>query len=214
MVSPYARLCRWAVEGRDFTLEMVPRPSPVLVMAPHGGRIEPGTARLAAAIAGDRFSLYRFRGHLPNGNRRLHLPSHCFDEPRALAALREADGVVTVHGHRDTEVPFVMVGGLDGYRCGGIRTHLERAGFRVRPPTAGLAGEHPANLCNRGRSGRGVQLEVSAALRRSLVAAPREAGRLARAVRQGLMPGPDTALSPRSVPSEWPDRRSPWCRVC
>lgn len=194
MSGAYARLRQWAVEGRDFTVEPPRQNSPVLVMAPHGGRIEPETDRLAAAIAGDRFSLYCFRGCLESGNRRLHLPSHLFDEPRALAALERADMVVAVHGHRNAETAFVMVGGLDRERRRRIASELARAGFPVRPPSAGLAGEHPANICNRGRWGKGVQMEVSAALRRHLGHDPDGMARLARAVRRGiLVEGPDQA---------------------
>ena len=187
MSGAYARLRQWAVEGRDFTVELPRQNSPVLVMAPHGGRIEPETDRLAAAIAGDRFSLYCFRGCLESGNRRLHLPSHLFDEPRALAALERADMAVAVHGHRNAETAFVMVGGLDASRRRRIASELARAGFPVRPPSAGLAGEHPVNICNRGRWGKGVQMEVSAALRRHLGHDPDGMARLARAVRRGIL---------------------------
>ena len=179
-------------------------------MAPHGGRIEPGAGRLAAAIAGNRFSLYCFRGRLESGNRRLHLPSHLFDEPRALAALERAEVVVAVHGHQNAETAFVMVGGLDGERRRRIAVELARAGFPVRPPSAGLAGEHPANICNRGRSGKGVQMEVSAALRRHLRRDPDGMARLVRAVRRGLLlDGSDGEVRPPSAPSGLPVRRSP-----
>lgn len=169
-------------------------------MAPHGGRIEPETDRLATAIAGDRFSLYCFRGCLETGNRRLHLPSHLFDEPRALAALKGADVVLAVHGHRETEVSFVMVGGLDRQRRLRVAAELEGAGFPVRPPLDGLAGEHPDNLCNRGRPGGGVQLEVSAALRRLLKARPDRIARMAKAAQRGMASG-GSAVSLPSVPS-------------
>lgn len=182
MRACYARLCGWAVEGRDFTIELRRRKSRVLVMAPHGGRIEPGAGRLAGAVAGDRFSLYRFSGRLARDNHRLHMPSHLFDEPRALAALKQADVVVAIHGHRDSRAAFVMVGGLDKLGRQAVASGVKRAGFQVRCPVPGMAGEHPDNICNRGRSGKGVQLEVSAALRRMLAADPALSERLARAI--------------------------------
>jgi len=61
-----------------------------------------------------------------------------------------------------------MVGGLnDGLRLEILR-QLEAAGFRTRPPSEGLMGTDPMNICNRGRSRRGVQLEISRRVRDGL----------------------------------------------
>jgi phage replication-related protein YjqB (UPF0714/DUF867 family) len=43
-------------EGQDYVIRTCLRNSPVLVMAPHGGKIEPGTAEIAEAIAGNDHS--------------------------------------------------------------------------------------------------------------------------------------------------------------
>jgi phage replication-related protein YjqB (UPF0714/DUF867 family) len=179
------------VEGRDFTVEAVRRPSPVLVMAPHGGRIEPVTGRLAEAVAAESFSLYCFRARMASGNWRLHLTSHRFDEPRALDLLAAAETVAVIHGQRDREAHFLMVGGRDRPRRDAVERAAARAGFPVRPPVPGITGEHPANICNRGRSGRGIQLEISIALRLALKADPRRLAAMARAIRLGLGPAED-----------------------
>ena len=54
--------------------------SRVLIIAPHGGRIEVGTSELAALIAADEHNLFSFEGLKPRGhNRELHITSRCFE---------------------------------------------------------------------------------------------------------------------------------------
>ena len=140
---------------------------PTLILAPHAGGIEPGTSELAHAIAGDNHSLYLFEGFKRSGNKDLHITSSNFDEPRCLAILERAARVVTVHGERrDGDVVFV--GGLDEVGIDRIRRSLVAAGFLVKEPdSAHLKGTSKANVCNRGKSGVGVQLELMEGLRRS-----------------------------------------------
>ena len=73
--------------------------------------------------------------------------------------------MVSVHGQIDQNEEFVMVGGLNASLRSEIIQQLETAGFQTRPPTEGLMGTDPRNICNRGRSRRGVQLEVSRKVR-------------------------------------------------
>lgn len=154
-------------EERDYTIRTCLRRGPVLVMAPHGGKIEPGTTEIAQAIAGDDHSFYSFEGIKADGNRVLHVPSHLFNEPRAIEAARGAEIVVTVHGHADRENPFVMIGGLDTHLKSSIERELRMAGFQIKEPSKGLKAIDPMNICNRGRTGKGVQLEISRKLRDS-----------------------------------------------
>jgi len=149
------------VEGRDYWIRIELRDPHVLIMAPHGGRIEPTTEMIAEAIAGADYSFYIFEGLKANGNGVLHIESHLFDEPRALQAAEKADIVITVHGQIDQKDGFVMIGGLHDNLRLGIRRQLEGVGFETRVPTEGLMGMDPQNICNRGKSGQGVQLEVS-----------------------------------------------------
>jgi phage replication-related protein YjqB (UPF0714/DUF867 family) len=74
-------------------------------MAPHGGKIEPGTAEIAEAVAGDDYSFYCFEGIKADGNGVLHIRSHLFAEPRAMEAVESAEIVVTVHGHAGRKDP-------------------------------------------------------------------------------------------------------------
>jgi phage replication-related protein YjqB (UPF0714/DUF867 family) len=153
------------VEGRDYRIRMEFRDPNVLVMALHGGNIEPATAEIAKAIAGTTYSFYAFEGLKADGDRPLHIESHLFDEPYALKVVGEADVVLTVHGQIGQKDEFVMVGGLNDDLRRGIAQQLEWAGFKTRPPTEGLMGTDPLNICNRGKSKQGVQLEISRKLR-------------------------------------------------
>ena len=153
-------------EGRDFQVIVHQRDSRVAVVAIHGGGIEPGTSEIARGMAGDDYALYCFEGIKASGNRALHLPSVRFDEPRAMALVKRADTVVAIHGCRESH-PLIYIGGLDANMSRWMTDNLRHAGFparRSRRP--GLGGIHPHNICNRGRSGRGVQMEFSAGLRR------------------------------------------------
>jgi len=168
MTSPYStfkELAKSESEGKDYQVRIDLRDSPVLVMAPHGGKIEPMTAEIAEAIAGHDYSFYSFEGLKENGNNILHIESHFFDEPRGLQAVRRADIVITVHGQLNRKDAFVMIGGLHNGLGSEIRRQLEAAGFQIRPVGKGLEGIDPMNICNRGRLKAGVQLEVSRKVR-------------------------------------------------
>ena len=157
----FKELAEREVEGQDYQIRIELRDPSVLIMAPHGGRIEPTTEMIAEAIAGEDYSFYSFEGLKANGNAVLHIESHLFDEPHALQAVRKAEVVITLHGHIDRKDGFVMIGGLlDNLRLR-IKQQLEGVGFETRLPTEGLMGIDPQNLCNRGKLKQGVQLEVS-----------------------------------------------------
>lgn len=102
----------------------------------------------------------------------MHLPSHKFDEPLAAYMASRATWILTLHGsaRRDASI---LVGGRDRIRRGLFRSGLVSAGFRARiSRDHGLTGRHPENLCNRGRWGAGVQLEIARDLRDRLQRPP------------------------------------------
>lgn len=157
------------LEGRDFRITDLFRPATeCAVIAPHGGRIERGTSRLARAIAGEEFSLYLFEGIRPEGAnfRLLHLTSSRFDEPRCLALVAACRFVISIHGFKGTGEE-VLLGGLDESLKHAIALRLDALGVECRTGDHRYPAIDPNNICNRGRSARGVQLEVSAALRGS-----------------------------------------------
>jgi phage replication-related protein YjqB (UPF0714/DUF867 family) len=161
----FKELADCEIEGQDYRIRIDMRDSRVLIMAPHGGRIEPTTAAIAETIAGVDYCFYSFEGIKANGNSDLHIESRLFDEPRALKAVEKADRVIAVHGQLDQKEEFVMIGGLDDRLRSRIKQELETAGFQTRPPTEGLMATDPMNICNRGKLGRGAQLEVSRKVR-------------------------------------------------
>lgn len=168
MTSPYRNfheLKRLESEGKDYQVRFYLRDERVLIMAPHGGKIERMTSEIAEAIAGDNYSFYSFEGLKEDGNSFLHIESHLFDEPRALQAIEKADIVITVHGQLDHLEEFIMVGGLKVDLRSEIKCQLEAVGFQTRPPTGGLQGIDPDNICNQGRWKAGVQLEISRKVR-------------------------------------------------
>lgn len=182
----FAELKSQEVEGKDYQISARLRDERVLVMAPHGGKIEPTTSMIAEAIAGENYSYYSFDGLKSEGNSVLHIESHLFDEPRALQAVKQADVVITVHGQLNHQEGFIMVGGLHVDLRSEIRRRLEADGFQTRTPPEGLQGIDPENICNRGRLKGGVQLEVSRKERDLLKADKERLERFAGAVRQAI----------------------------
>jgi len=158
------------IEGRDYRVRTESRRGDIIIMAPHGGKIEPGTSKIAKAISSREYSFYSFEGLKPTENYSLlHIESHLFDEPRAIKAVKKADIVITIHGHRDDKNSFIMIGGLNKELCNKIRRNLEHLGYSTRSSQKGLGGRDPNNICNLGRQRCGVQLEISQKLRDFLI---------------------------------------------
>jgi phage replication-related protein YjqB (UPF0714/DUF867 family) len=179
----YDDLAQHYLEDVDYAVHVVARDrSQVAVLAPHGGRIEGRTSEVARLIAGDEHRLYLFEGLRTTGDNFdcLHLASRYFDEPRALDLIRDCDTVVAVHGYAAAG-PDVLLGGLNEPLKGKIGRALGEAGFSYETDGHRFPGTQPFNICNRGRSGRGVQLELSEGLRKA-----GEWAGIARAVRSVL----------------------------
>lgn len=156
-------------EGVDFAVHVrYPQDSPVAVIAPHGGRIEGGTSAVARLIAGVEHGLYLFEGLRTEGDNfdRLHLTSHCFDEPRCLELISRCDMVIAVHGYAAPGAD-VLLGGRDERLKRELAPALAAQGLSVQADGHAYPGLDPRNVCNRGRTGQGVQVELSAKLRRA-----------------------------------------------
>jgi len=154
-------------KGVAFRLQVKHRKSDCVIIAPHGGGIEPGTSEIASAIAGWSYSFYIFDGIRLSDNELLHITSTLFDEPKCLNLIRSAGHVLAIHGCEGAE-PIVLVGGLYHEWGDRIIAALQTAGFKAVKATTSFEGTQPENICNRGKSGRGVQLEISEGLRRSM----------------------------------------------
>jgi phage replication-related protein YjqB (UPF0714/DUF867 family) len=170
------------VEGKDYLRKARHRAGArIAVIAPHGGAIEHHTSEIAEAIAEDDFCLYQFEGTKPSENYRdLHVTSHNFDEPLCLELISACDRVVAVHGCPGTE-ERIFIGGLDDELVQLVASELAASEFAVEVIGHRYPAKDPRNICNRGASGQGVQLELTDALRRG-----QNAMNVALAVRRAL----------------------------
>lgn len=161
----FIELAKSEVAGRDYDVVAVQRPeSPVVILAPHGGDIEPGTSELATLIAGAEHNLFTFSGLKPRGNRELHIRSDHFDHPDCLALLSHCAIAVGIHGCMGGAQ--IYVGGLDDPLATLLTNNLAAAGLpATRECPKHLAGREQRNICNRGTRGRGAQLEITKDLR-------------------------------------------------
>jgi phage replication-related protein YjqB (UPF0714/DUF867 family) len=177
--QPYAsfhQLSRYEREGIDYQRRWARRASPVLIAAPHGGGIEPGTSEVAAALAGESHTLYIFEGYKGEENQRLHIASTRFNDPLLDELLGQSEYVAAVHGCRDHR-PLVYVGGLYEVWLRQAIELLRQAGFPAERDTSQHAGRFQTNLCNRGQKRMGVQFELSLGLRRQMFASLTRLGR-------------------------------------
>jgi phage replication-related protein YjqB (UPF0714/DUF867 family) len=166
----FATLARNERSGIDYRVRVRRARPGFALVAPHGGGIEPGTSEIADAIADEKFSFYAFEGLKSKNNTDLHITSTRFNEPMCLTLLGASEGVVTLHGeHSEEDGEGVFMGGLDDALAAQIATALTRQGFDVRKhKNRNLQGREKKNVCNRGTSGKGVQLELSKAVRKTM----------------------------------------------
>lgn len=163
----FATLAAAHEQDRDYRITVQDRGTRVAILAPHGGTIEPETASIARAVAGNDLSFYLFEALRAGAHGDYHITSHRFDEPRALALVAGADTSIAIHGRKDDGSDTVWLGGRDEILRHAVGDALRAAGFASALNTA-LPGVHPSNICNRTRSGAGVQLELPRSLRRNL----------------------------------------------
>jgi len=164
-------------ENIDFRRIVKQRNSPWLIVAPHGGGIEPGTSELAEAIARFDHSLYTFEGIRKSNNRILHIPSSQFDDPLLLKLLNNAVGTITIHGCNGNE-QIVYVGGLQVEIRDRIIARLSKNGIKSAiSSNPSLQGLDENNICNKCKSGKGVQFELTEGLRSAMFISLSRTGR-------------------------------------
>lgn len=83
--------------------------------------------------------------------------------------------MISVHG-AEGQTPVVYVGGLDEALAAAVRQKLQEASFDIQEHPR-MRGAATSNICNRGGSGRGVQLELTMASRETLFKSMTKAGR-------------------------------------
>jgi phage replication-related protein YjqB (UPF0714/DUF867 family) len=172
--ASYMELLRHEVENVDFIVRTFDRePTGVLVI--HGGAIEFGTSEIGMALMGEDWSGYFFEGLKFSNNRDLHITATRFDEPRADDFVARQHRCVSVHGFTDNVSSLVCLGGRDTALIEKLQmtapgSHV----FRVEscPRFAAMSGRNIVNRCGQ-ESKAGLQLELSAKLRRELLADPK-----------------------------------------
>jgi phage replication-related protein YjqB (UPF0714/DUF867 family) len=190
-------LQRGYVPNRDFCVAFGDSKIEVcLLIAPHGGGIEPGSSeimRIVAEVGG--WAWYEFAGFLRKGNKdALHISSTDFDEPTLMSLLPKAGFVVGFHGASESREPIVYVGGKWQL---GRRTIVEtinavsrKHGIRAvdaidTPAATHLRGLNDSNITNRGKRAEGIQLEFSRGARNLLF--PPDSSREARGHRKAKL---------------------------
>ncbi len=159
-------------EGVDYAIQMRNGMSGIAVIAPHGGGIEPGTVDVADSVAGEEHCFYCFKGIKKTGNAALHITSDKFDEPNGVRIAETADVVLAIHGCSGTG-EVIFVGGNDFELRKILSDSVAQSGFVTENnPRPGLKGTKPANICNRGRTCRGGQIELSKGLREKMFGGP------------------------------------------
>ena len=112
--SGYAEILkRGYALGRDFRVAFGDSKIELcLLVAPHGGGIEPGSSEIMRAVADlGGWAWYEFAGFLRQRNKEcLHIPSTHFDEPTLQSMLPHAGFVVAFHGASKSREPVVYVG--------------------------------------------------------------------------------------------------------
>ena len=175
--------------GRDYRIVEAGDSADVVVIAPHGGNIEPGTSQTAGEIAGADFGLYCFEG-VASGrpHRDLHITSTLFDEPRGVARVKVSKLVVAVHGrvNEDDDDQCVWLGGLDLRLREAIAVALIQSGFEVKQNGHTYPATNPMNICNRGKRSMGVQLDLPRTLRDRLTRDDGLRASFGSAVREGI----------------------------
>lgn len=183
MMDTYSSFKALKEDQTNYHINWKDRNAQITILAPHGGNIEPHTSEIAELIAADKYNLYCFNGLRSNNNHILHITSHNYDEERALDLVRSSAFVITVHGCTQRD-EMVFIGGLYDE----LKQHIAAALGRAEIPsiicdgTSRYGGQRPDNICNKGISGKGVQLEISRPLRDS----PKVWDKIAAAMHEAL----------------------------
>jgi len=187
----FAELARHERAGIDYGIQVRRERPEFAIVAPHGGGIEPGTSEIADAIAAKAFSFCSFEGLKSSGNSDLHITSTHFDEPMCLTLLESTVVAITIHGEATgASGESIFVGGLDTALGEEIADELAQSGFDIQEyGDSDLQGKEKENICNRGTSGAGVQLELSRALRETMFDSLSKSGREHPTERLGVFAG-------------------------
>lgn len=147
-------------EGVDYRVRVFNRKSPITIISPHGGYIEPGSSFLAEKIADEKYNLFDFQGLRLQAATDLHITSTRFRDEQLSQLLESSDIAVSVHSMGPKEEAVVWLGGRNLRLKGLVLDNLRMREFAVNPDSPRYRGESRANISNLTRL-EGVQLELS-----------------------------------------------------
>ncbi|MBP2080120.1 poly-gamma-glutamate hydrolase family protein [Oceanobacillus polygoni] len=156
--------------NEDYEINYQSRGSDIVVIAIHGGDIEPGTSEVVKGLANQMaLSYYLFEGIKPTNNMILHIDSKYFDEPIGRNIVQNSVSTLSIHGYEGQgNESIIYLGGRNKEYKETIRYSLQNRGFQVEDAPPGIAGMSEKNIVNDNQLKKGVQLELTAELRRSL----------------------------------------------
>lgn len=165
----FEELQKHEVEGIDYEIVYKKRNPSETVIAIHGGEIEKMTSELAEKIA-ERLdaTFYTFKGRKGFHNKKLHVTSAYFEEPYAISLVGQSHFTISVHGAWGEEM-HTYVGGRDEVFIEIATKKLKEYGFVVEGAPDSIDGDHPNNIVNRNKRGKGLQLELTEAERSRFV---------------------------------------------
>lgn len=163
----YKQLSANEIKGKDYDIYTINNFSQTFIIALHGGGIEIGTSEATNAIARRSSSnMYIFEGLKSSGNSVLHITSTNFDEPTALNLVGLSSRTISLHGASGA-TPKVYIGGLDTNLINHLKNAFMRWSIKVGNASEEINGDNPNNIINRNKVSKGVQLELTRALRQS-----------------------------------------------
>lgn len=155
-------------QDEDYSISLEKGNPDIVLIAIHGGGIEPGTTELAEQLAlADEYSYYSFQGIKATNNTDLHITSTNFDEQEALDLVSGSLYTVSFHGYGEEDEKHTYIGGLDETLSQSIEEELKNASFSVSDAPKEINGKEKENIVNQNKRKKGVQLEISTAQRKA-----------------------------------------------
>lgn len=154
--------------SNSYRIDSRERDGGIIILAPQAGLISVGTSEICMAVAGNEHSYYLFEGLKDPEATDLRLNCISFDEPGCNDMLGRSEFALSIIGY-ESEESFIVINGRSEEGRFFIGRQLESAGFLNRK----IQGEKPLSrhrkcVCNRTKSGKGIQVEISFGLLRNL----------------------------------------------
>lgn len=159
----------------SYEILTVEKDSPILIVAPYGGKTVLYTSTISRGVASDQFNLFDFSGRMDTGNyERLHVSSVNYNAPALEALNKKAQITLSVSGNTSEENRVTYIGGLDEEGSVLVRDALRAAGFTAELAPSEFQGKDPKNFVNRNATGAGIQLVITQRQRKALFNNTRE----------------------------------------